>query len=120
VIGVDPARDEADVQCTIEDFYATRRFHVATCLGSINFGDDAVVGQQINKIVNCLHNHSRVFWRLNPGRRDHASERCQGIPFYPWSHQKLQTWAELHDFRQTNEQEETNGQVIRLYAEWYR
>ena len=120
VIGVDPAMDEADVKVTIEDFYATRRFHVATCLGSINFGDDAVVGRQIMKMVSCLHSHSRVFWRLNPGRRDHASEKCQGIPFYPWTHQKLQTFAELHDFRQINEQEETNGRVVRLYAEWHR
>jgi len=120
VIGVDPAMDEADVQVTIEDFHATRRFHVATCLGSINFGDDAVISRQIMKVVSCLHDHSRVFWRLNPGRRDHASERCQGIPFYAWTHRKLQTFAELHNFRQINEQEETNGRVVRLYAEWHR
>jgi len=120
VIGVDPAMDEADVKVTIEDFHATRKFHVATCLGSINFGDDAVVGRQIMKVVSCLHDHSRVFWRLNPGRRDHASEKCQGIPFYPWTHQKLQTFAELHDFHQINEQTETNGRVVRLYAEWHR
>jgi hypothetical protein len=120
VIGVDPAMDEADVRVTIEDFHATRKFHVATCLGSINFGDDAVISRQIMKVVGCLHNHSRVFWRLNPGRRDHSSEKCQGIPFYSWTHRKLQTFAELHDFQQINEQEETNGQVVRLYAEWHR
>ena len=120
VIGVDPAMDEADVRVTIEDFYATRRFDVATCLGSINFGDDAVVGRQIMKVVSCLKDKSRIYWRLNPGRRDHASEKCQGIPFYPWSHERLQTFAELHDFRQINEQTETNGRVVRLYAEWHR
>ena len=120
VIGIDPARDEADVQVTIEDFFASKKFDVALCLGSLNFGDDAVIGRQIDKLVSCLKPRSRVFWRLNPGRRDHASEKCQGIPFYPWSHRRLQTFAELHDFRQHNEQTETNGKVVRLYAEWSR
>jgi hypothetical protein len=120
VVGVDPAMDQADFQVTIEDFYATRLFDVATCLGSLNFGDDAVVGRQINKMVSHLRPRSRVYWRLNPGRRDHASEKCQGIPFYPWSHRRLQDFAELHDFRQVNEQSETNGRVVRLYAEWHR
>jgi DNA polymerase III alpha subunit len=107
-------------QVTIEDFYATRLFDVATCLGSLNFGDDAVVGRQINKMVSHLKTKSRVYWRLNPGRRDHASEKCQGIPFYPWSHRRLQDFAELHDFRQVKEQTETHGRVVRLYAEWHR
>jgi len=120
VVGVDPAFDEADFLVTIEDFYATKRFDVATCLGSLNFGDDAVVGRQINKMVSLLKQKSRVYWRLNPGRRDHASEKCQGIPFYPWNHRRLEEFAELHDFRQVNEQTETNGRVVRLYAEWHR
>jgi hypothetical protein len=120
VVGVDPASDDADFRVTIENFYATKRFDVATCLGSLNFGDDAVVGRQINKMVSLLKHRSRVFWRLNPGRRDHASEKCKGIPFYPWSHRRLEEFAELHDFRQINEQTETNGQVVRLYAEWHR
>ena len=119
-IGIDPAMDEADVRVTIEDFYATRRFDVATCLGSINFGDDAVISRQINKIVTCMKPASRIYWRLNPGRRDHASERCQGIPFYPWSFERLQTFAELHNYRQVNPQTESNGRVVRLYAEWHR
>jgi hypothetical protein len=120
VIGIDPARDEADVRVTIEDFRASRRFDVAMCLGSLNFGDDAVISHQIHCLVQHLRYRSRVYWRLNPGRRDHASEKCQGIPFYPWSHRRLQTFAELHDFRQTNEQTETDGRVVRLYAEWHR
>ena len=120
VVGVDPAFDEADFNVTIEEFYATKKFDVATCLGSLNFGDDAVISRQINKMVSHLKPNSRVYWRLNPGRRDHASEKCQGIPFYPWSHRRLQDFAELFDFRQCNEQTESNGSVVRLYAEWIR
>jgi hypothetical protein len=120
VVGVDPAFGQADFHVTIEDFYATKLFDVATCLGSLNFGDDAVIGRQIAKMVSHLKGHSRVYWRLNPGRRDHASEKCQGIPFYPWSHKRLQEFAELFDYRQCNEQTETDGRVVRLYAEWTR
>jgi hypothetical protein len=120
VIGIDPAIDRADVVCTIEDFQPTKLFDVATCLGSINFGTDEIVSNQIEKIVSCLRSKSRIYWRLNPGRRDHASEKCQGIPFYPWSHKLLQSYAEKYDYRQINEQTETNGKVIRLYAEWIR
>jgi len=35
--GIDPARDEADIKCTIEDFNPKLKFDVALCLGSINF-----------------------------------------------------------------------------------
>ena len=125
-VGIDPAFDEADFLVTIEEFQATKKFDVATCLGSLNYGDDAVISRQIHKMVSHLKDHSRVYWRLNPGRRDHASEKCQGVPFYPWSHKRLGEFAELFDFRQTNEQFETNGKaegagrVVRLYAEWIR
>ena len=120
VVGIDPARDEADFRVTIEEFHATKKFDVAVCLGSLNFGDDAVISRQIQKVVDCLKPTARIYWRLNPGRRDHASEKCQGIPFYPWNHRRLQDFAALHDFHQYNEQEETNGRVVRLYAEWHR
>lgn len=120
VTGVDPANDAADVVATIEEFYPTRRFDVATCLGSINFGSEEIVSQQIDKVVSCLKPRSRVYWRLNPGRRDHASEVCQGISFFPWSFETLQKFAEKYDYRQNNQQTETNGRVVRLYAEWHR
>ncbi len=122
VIGVDPAFDEADFMVTIEEFQATKKFDVAICLGSLNFGDDAVISRQIYKMVSHLKDHSRVYWRLNPGRRDHASEKCQGVPFYPWSHRRLQQFAELFDFKQTEEKIESKADqsVVRLYAEWHR
>ena len=120
VVGVDPAMSAADTVCTIEDFQPEKLFDVATCLGSINFGTESVISAQIDKVVSCLKPRARIFWRLNPGRRDHASEKCQGIPFYPWSHRLLQSYAEKHDFHQTNERTETNNKVVRLYAEWYR
>ena len=120
VTGIDPAFEQADIQCTIENFSPLRRFDVALCLGSINFGDDHVIHRQVAKVIDCLKPRARVYWRLNPGRQDHASALCQQIEFYPWTHERLRDLAAYHGFEQRNEQVEGNGRVQRLYAEWYR
>jgi len=67
-----------------------------------------------------LRPQSQIFWRLNPGRHDHACGDCEQIKFFPWTHAILGTLAVKHGYQQTNEQQETNGKVVRLYAEWYR
>lgn len=120
VVGIDPARKEADYQVAIEDFVTEQRFDVAMCLGSINFGDHTDITIALDKVVSLLKPKSQIYWRLNPGRNDHASSDCQKIKFFPWTHAILQDFADKHGYTQTNEQQETNGQVVRLYAEWYR
>lgn len=120
VTGIDPAFGQADVQCSIEQFNPTQLYDVAMCLGSINFGDDRVIHRQVAKVIDCLKPRARVYWRLNPGRQDHANSQCKQIDFYPWTHHKLRRLAEYHGFEQHNEQQEGNGSVLRLYAEWRR
>lgn len=118
--GIDPANDAADQLVSIDDFVPTRRYNVITCLGSINFGDESNISQQIAKVVSCLEDHGRIFWRLNPGRSDHGNELCQQIPFFPWTFEKLQQFADQYGFDQTNESVDQDTQVVRLYAEWHR
>lgn len=120
VVGIDPARDEADVKVAIEDFTTDQRFDVAMCLGSINFGYHADIERAISCFVQFLKPQSRVYWRLNPGRRDHACGDCEKIEFFPWTHEILAEFAGQHGYTQTNPQFESNGRVIRLYAEWHR
>ena len=120
VVGIDPARDEADFKVAIEDFKTDQRFDVAMCLGSINFGTIVDIEPAIDKVVSLLKPQSRIFWRLNPGRHDHACSDCEQIKFFPWTHKILAQLSTKHNFIQSNEQLETNGQVIRLYAEWYQ
>lgn len=120
VVGIDPAFDEADHKCTIEQYQPDRLFDVAIILGSINFGIEETIAKQIDKVISCLKPQSRIYWRLNPGRRDHKSIHCQEIDFFPWSHQKLKSFADKHGFEQSNEQVESDEQVVRLYAEWRR
>ena len=120
VTGIDPAFDQADIKCTIESFRPMKLYDVALCLGSINFGDHTVINRQIAKVIDCLKPQARVYWRLNPGRTDHANTECLAVPFYPWTHEKLQKLALYHGFEQRNEQTEGNDRVQRLYAEWHR
>lgn len=120
VVGIDPARNEADYKVAIEDFETDQRFDVAMCLGSINFGDNSDISIAINRVVSLLKPKSRIFWRLNPGRKDHSSKDCEQIKFFPWTHSILKQFALEHGYTQSNEQSETNGIVVRLYAEWCR
>lgn len=120
VVGIDPAFNEADYKITIEEFNTDIKFDVATCLGSINFGDEEIVARQIEKVVLHLKDAARVYWRLNPGRRDHKNDFCHQIVFFPWTFEKLQLFANKYSFTQINEITEEYEGKIRLYAEWIR
>lgn len=120
VIGVDPANDAADYKVCIEDFEYPEPFDVATCLGSINFGDYKDIERQIEKVVSLLKDDSRIYWRLNPGLFDHDNKEQFKISFFPWTFEKLNMYAGYFGFEQRNEQIEQNANSKRLYAEWYR
>jgi hypothetical protein len=120
VIGVDPAFDQADFKCTIEEYQPTRLFNVATCLGSINFGTADTIELQIDKVVSCLTSSSRIYWRLNPGRHDHDNKECLSIPFFPWTFEKLNIFAKKHNYTQTVEKIDEHLTRPRLYAEWHK
>ena len=50
--GIDPAFDQADFKCTIEEFRSNIQFNVAFCLGSINFGPESTILHQIQCVIN--------------------------------------------------------------------
>jgi hypothetical protein len=120
VIGIDPAFAQADYKCTIEEYEPNRLFDVATCLGSINFGTSEIIERQIEKVVSCLTPSSRIYWRLNPGRRDHDNKQCLDISFFPWTFDKLNVFAKKHNYVQTVEKIDEHLTRPRLYAEWHR
>lgn len=111
LVGIDPVFNEADVKTTIEEYQPDRLFDVATCLGSINFGNEENITAQIKKIIKCLKSKSRIYWRLNPVKIE--------IPFqtYGWTFEKLQEFADQFGFMQCNQQVDGGR---RLYAEWHR
>jgi len=115
--GIDPAFDQADYKCTIEQFESNIQFNVAFCLGSINFGSEAIILKQIGHVVDLLTPHARIYWRCNPGRQDHGNEHCQEIDFFNWTPELLHQYAEQFGFRVADLQQDSNN---RIYCEWIR
>lgn len=117
LMGFDPAFDQADVKCTIEEFTSDEKFDVAFCLGSINFGDVADIERQIAKVITLLKSKARIYWRCNPGAQDHGNEECKEISFYPWTMEEHVRLAELFKFKLVECSWDTRN---RIYAEWTR
>lgn len=115
LIGIDPANNNADYCTTIENFNINQKFDVAFCLGSINFGNEEIILNQIRCVVNLLKPKSRIYWRCNPGYADHNNEECTNIDFYNWSIDNHIEFSTMFGY--------TLGTIAwdngnRIYAEW--
>lgn len=117
LIGIDPAFDQADYRTTLEDFVTDKKFDVAFCLGSINFGTEDIIKNQIKCLVALLKPSARIYWRVNPGLQDHGNKECQLIDFFPWSKSLLVNYANEFGFVTTNIADDLNN---RIYCEWHR
>ena len=118
LIGIDPAFDQADVKCTIEEYTTDQKFDVALCLGSINFGSVVDIERQIAKVVSLLEPHGRIYWRCNPRQKDHPDPGCEQIDFYAWSMEEHVRLSDKFGFKLAECCWEENGR--RIYAEWIR
>lgn len=115
LVGIDPANDCADFKLPIEHFRNDIKFDVAFCLGSINFGTETNIINQIKCVVNCLKPKSRIYWRCNPGLKDHGNPECNDINFYPWTIEKHIEFADLFGYKLVVARWDTGN---RIYAEW--
>jgi hypothetical protein len=115
LVGIDPANQNADVITTIEGYKTDKRFDVAFCLGSINFGDSGEIYQQIKKVTSLLTSKGRIYWRCNPGRQDHGTEGCTKIQFFNWTTTWHYYFAAASGFTVVEVKEDSGN---RLYAEW--
>jgi hypothetical protein len=117
LIGIDPAFPEADYQLTLEDFAQNfdSKFNVALCLGSINFGNKDYIESQVSLITNLLEPEGRIYWRCNPGLKDHGTEECKYIEFYPWSFEEHIRLTDVFNFTLAEIRWDTGN---RIFAEW--
>ena len=96
---------------------SNEKFDVAFCLGSINFGDENNILNQIRCVIQLLKPKARIYWRCNPGLKDHGNQECESIDFFPWSIDKHVKYSEQFGFRLLECRWDTNN---RIYAEWHR
>lgn len=114
LIGIDPFNKNADIMVGIENFESDEQFDVIFCLGSINFGSQDVVRNQIKKMVSHLKEGGRIYWRQNPGYKDHQNKECLKIDFYDWTLMDNYNFA----FENNCKVEFTDDDCNRIYAEW--
>ena len=77
--GIDPANPAADEMTAIQDFVALQLYDVATCLGSINLGNEERIAAHIDCVVRCMRPVIHNRWRLNSRRCNHGNATCEDI-----------------------------------------
>jgi len=117
LVGIDPANDQADFVTSIEHFRKDIKFDVAFCLGSINFGSEETILNQIDCVVQCLKPSARIYWRCNPGLKDHGNPECETIDFFPWTFEKHLEYSKQFGFKCQMIAWDSND---RIYSEWKR
>ena len=120
LVGIDITDIGADEVCPIEEYELIdmyeEKYDVAFCLGSINFGSMELIDLQIEKIVNCLKDKSRIYWRCNPGHRDHGNDRVGEVPFFNWSLDDHVFFSNKYGYTITEFMPDRN----RMYVKWER
>jgi len=92
LLGIDPYNDAADIKVSLEE-YRSVPFDMALCLGSINFGDEKTIDNQIDKL-HTLWRREAIF-RVNPGI---PHKGVEGIVWYPWTQEKIFSIAEKYNY----------------------
>lgn len=117
LLGIDPYNKAADLEVSLEDFDVSHPdvpFEVIFCLGSINFGTEDVIRNQVQKLALLSKPGTKIYWRQNPGKQDHNNEECKKIHFFEWSFEKNTQLASQAGFM-VNMLTWDSG---RIYSEW--
>ena len=116
LLGIDPVNSNAHVRTTIEEFRTNVKFDVAFCLGSINLGPEEMIKQQIGAVLSHLTDKGRIYWRCNPGIKDHVYSECP-VDIYGWSVSKHKELAEEFNCIVTDIRWDDHH---RIYAQWLK
>ena len=115
--GIDITAIGSDEQVAIEDYRPDDRFDVAFCLGSINFGTYSDIAEQVSNMARyCMKQKSRIYWRCNPGFRDHGNDKVGEVPFFNWHINYHIMLAKSTGYNVTEFMPDKN----RMYVKWER
>ena len=68
-------------------------------------------------LIKLLKPNARIYWRCNPGRKDHEDKGCEKINFFPWSFEIHKKFSKYFGFTCTELKWDSNN---RIYSEWFR
>jgi hypothetical protein len=117
LVGIDPVYDEADYKLALLDFVTDKKFDVAFCLGSIQFGSIDFIYQQIEHLTGLLTHRARIYWRHSPKLTIESH-----LPKIDWKLENITAMAHKFEFSVVDHAiEHTHNRTgIRLYTEWVR
>ena len=95
LIGVDPYNKAADIPLPLEKICTTMKYDVVLALGSINFGDESVIDNQM-EIIDKIFDREAIF-RVNPGI-PHDWAEYGDIVWYPWTRDKINNIASRFNY----------------------
>ena len=120
LFGIDITDIGCDEVCAIEDYEVIEPYEdyydVAFCLGSLNFGDRELIQLQCKRVSEALKPKARIYWRCNPGHRDHGNNRVNDVPFFNWTIEDHFELAKENGFKVTEFMPDNN----RMYVKWER
>ena len=95
--GIDPYNDAADHKISLED-YKGAKVDIALCLGSINFGNEETIDNQI-KILDSIWTKECIF-RVNPGISHTWRDKSlyEGVEWYPWTIDKINKISNIYQY----------------------
>jgi len=122
--GIDPyIETNTDEVVSWEDFVPKQSFDRYFVLGSINFGTQDDIDQNIKKLSNMVKPGQTVHWRQNPNGNDHPWEGSDAIPFFPWTIEKNIYFCEKYNFDLrmfVKEYHLAKQNKFRYYLEWVK
>ena len=95
LIGIDPYNKAADIPLPLEKICTSMKFDIVLALGSINFGDESIIDNQM-EIIDKLFEREAIF-RVNPGI-PHDWAEYGDIVWYPWTKKKINNIASRFDY----------------------
>lgn len=84
LIGIDPYNDKADFKVGTLEYKTHEKFDVILCLGSVNFGSQDKIINEVKRCVDLLEDNGFMFFRVNPGVQ-HDKPEAKWIEFYAWN-----------------------------------
>lgn len=99
LIGVDILNCREDIVADISDLsshFENNSVDVTLALGSINFGTDAIIEQQLREVKRILKIGGYAYFRAN--QNDHDPNHEGKLYYYEWSKEKVIEWSKILNF----------------------
>lgn len=119
--GIDPYIETgADEIVGWDDYEPAQEFDRYFVLGSLNFGTQADIERQVEKLSYTVKPGQTVHWRQNPFGNDHPWEGSDIVPFYAWSLDKNIDLCYKYGFKLEKWIYDHGKKTDRHYVEWIK